>query len=245
MLEKAKRTCGERKCFARLQTRRRARDQTALRRVVSKTCVQAAPGKMPDRAGKATVSCAALSRSRKRWPSRRIVADLHAERAPVAIAPVVVGHLAPFGGQPIDVLQIGSRHDLRTGQISGGGGKRRDCGGRRSSNCTKSQQVRIDLLATLPIAASSSRCPGNRRCCCRSACARTRRPSAASACRSRRTPSRAGCASADARSARIVGIVGLALDAAIPGKIMRVAVLVVLAVRLVVPLVVADEVFAA
>ena len=89
---------------------------------------------------------------------------------------------------------------------------------------------------------SSSRRPGSRRCCCRPASGGPRRPS-----RSIGTPTRQQVERQEVPDLAVAqrldrGVVGRALDAAVPAQVVVVAVAVVLAVRLVVLLVVGDQV---
>ena len=87
----------------------------------------------------------------------------------------------------------------------------------------------------------TARCPGNRRCCCRAACAAPRRRPG--------SWGRPGSASGRPRSswpgaggAPHLGVVGLSLHPAVPGEVVAGAVAVVLAVGFVVLAVVGDEI---
>ena len=60
----------------------------------------------------------------------RVVAELHAEGAAQAVAPVAVGHLAAFGREPVDVLEPVARHGRRRTGNRGGGRRRSACASR-------------------------------------------------------------------------------------------------------------------
>ena len=90
--------------------------------------------------------------------------------------------------------------------------------------------------------ARRSRCPGNRRCCCRAACGRTRRRPAASACRAAKNTVASMARCTRARVSQDGWIVGRAFHAPVGRIVLAVAVVVVLAVRLVVAFGVAHDV---
>ena len=119
----------------------------------------------------------------------------------------------------------------------------RSCGKRWRSRVESADELRHVVVACRASTSppSRSRRPGNRRCCCRPGCCRPRRRRASAARLARETARRADCGAAAGAAARIVGIVGRALDAAIEAVVVVGAVAVVLAVGLVVLVLVADE----
>ena len=105
----------------------------------------------------------------------------------------------------------------------------------RRSAARRTRRVPHCRAASPPASpATTIRCPGNRRCCCRAACGRIRRPPTASACRPRKTRSRAR-RGGRARGLRVIaGSSVWSFHAPVGGVIFRRTVTVVFAVRVIV-----------
>ena len=176
--------------------------------------------------------------SRPAGPGAAMPAPLRNRPRRGALAPVVVGHPPPIRrAEPPRVRQAGLRPRsspvrksrrwntgccLRSAMTA----SRTRTGGARARRC--------------PSRARRSRSPGTSRCCCRPGCRRSRRRRAASACWERISVARKlRCCLLEDVDLRVVG---LPLDAVVPGAVVVRPVAVVLEVGGVVLLVVGDEV---
>ena len=125
---------------------------------------------------------------------------------------------------------------------------RRRSGVRRNVGCSRAQPATAAVnsisgcVGAGPSRPSSARCPGSRRCCCPAGCGPARRRAAIIGTPWRQQQRRQEVALLAGPQRQDLRVVGRALDAAVPGPVVALAVAVVLAVGLVVLLVVGDEV---